>query len=106
MFGYREIETLKNRKEELLAQSAVNRHLLAVESQSFKARLAWVDIGIGWARKTRPAWIIAAPLLGFWVARKAASGSRLWRKLAFWWPLLRQAKTILKRFQTGLRMSE
>ena len=101
MFGYHEIETLSSRKQALLAQSGINRRLLVLESQRLQSSLAWVDRGIGLARKARPAWIIAAPLLGFWFARKVTRRSYWWAKLAFFWQLFRRASSIARRFQAA-----
>jgi hypothetical protein len=97
MFTHEEISA---RKKELLLQSELNRQLLARDSQRLQATLAWADTGIGLARKINPAWIIATPLLGFWFARRAASGSAPWGKVAFCWQLFQKASSILKRFRT------
>jgi hypothetical protein len=100
MFAHEEMNALQSRKQELLLQSEVNRRMLARDSKRLQATLAWADSGIDLARKINPAFMIAAPLLGFWLARRAASGSAPWGKVAFCWQLFRKASSILKRLKT------
>jgi hypothetical protein len=85
MAEYGEAESLMRRKQELLAQSEVNRRALAAQSQRIHSALAWIDVGIDLVRRARPALIIVAPLAGFWLARKATFRSRVWSTLAFCW---------------------
>ena len=61
MFGNRQLESLEQRKAELLKQSAKNRALLQAETPKLQAVAQWVDLGIGVAQKARAGWAALSP---------------------------------------------
>ena len=54
----------------MLRRSAANRSVLAQEVRNLRPVAAWVDLGIGVARKVRMGWSVLAPLLSQWQTRK------------------------------------
>ena len=73
MFGDGEIDSCAQRKAALLRQSAIHRQALIQEAQNIQPMVAWVDFGIGVARKVSAAWVTLAPLLSLCRTRKEAS---------------------------------
>jgi hypothetical protein len=69
------LDALQIRKQELLAESTVNRHVLRLETGSIQLRLE--RFKLGW---WQTGWKFAAPLAGFLVARKFKAADGLFRK--------------------------
>ncbi len=61
MFGNRSLESLEQRKAELLKQSAHNRAILLAEAPKLRAVAQWVDTGIVVAQKARAGWAALSP---------------------------------------------
>jgi hypothetical protein len=57
----------------LLRQSTANRQALAEVAQNLQPVIAWVDLGVTFARKARSALSTLAPLLSLWGSRKSES---------------------------------
>ncbi len=74
MIRNQELERLHIRKLELLAQSQSNRAQLAATWARLRGPASTLERGISFFRKTRYLWMLAAPVLGFFAAKK-------WRKL-------------------------
>jgi hypothetical protein len=80
MFRHERISDLERRQDELVLQSDVHRHVLALESAAWAQRLAWVEALSQPASRPRR-WLIPAALLGGVLA------ARGWRTLVRWLPI-------------------
>jgi hypothetical protein len=70
MAGKREIASLEEYKRELLARSEVHRQNLALHTKELQSSFAWVPRTVGAARSIAPILAVAAPIAGFFFARK------------------------------------
>jgi hypothetical protein len=94
------LKALQTRKRELLLESELNRQLLRLDVARLSIEADKFRRGYGWARR---AWILAAPLAGFLIARKRgkaagafAKGSLLFTALREGWKVwstMREART-------------
>jgi hypothetical protein len=95
MFANRELTRLSLRKAELLADSDALRGKLLQDWAKLRPTVAWVEGGMRLTRRIRPLLLVAAPLLGFWLARKGQSGlGGWWRKLLVGWRLWRSVAAV------------
>jgi hypothetical protein len=65
-----QVNELEARKRLLLIQSEGYRHSIDGEIRNIKAATAWVPKTIQVARTVYPAFLVAAPLLGYFFGRK------------------------------------
>jgi len=76
MFGQRQLNELHARKELLLVQADAHRQLIALDAQNIVHALGWLDsVHRAW-QHLKPLASMAAPVAGFYAARK---GRSLWR---------------------------
>jgi hypothetical protein len=75
MAGKREITSLDAYKRELLARSEVYRQSLALQTQELQSSVAWVPRSLGLVRSVAPIFALAAPIAGFFFARKKLTDS-------------------------------
>ena len=83
MVGLAELESLQVRKQELLAQSEANRRVLHAECENLRGAAESVGRGFSFLREARPALFLAAPVLGFLLARKWRPVGRVARNVIF-----------------------
>ena len=67
---YPELTQLRIRKQKLLAQSESNRTQLAAAVEDLRGPVSTMERGISFFRETRFLWMLAAPVAGFFVAKK------------------------------------
>jgi len=87
---------LQKHKQALVAQSELCRAMLQVECAQLEHTLAWVDGGLRLAKSFSPWLALAAPLAGFFLARKRSGLRGLWLKGWAGWRLLRRAWSALR----------
>jgi hypothetical protein len=76
MVGQTRLEELHARKELLLLQADAQRRLIALEAANTAIALRWVEsVQRAWEQVSPLVWL-AAPVAGFYVARRARS---VWR---------------------------
>jgi len=76
MFAQTQLKELRARKELLLLEAGVERELLTLEAQNVAHALRWVEpLHRGWQHVKPLAWV-AAPVVGFYLARQSRS---MWR---------------------------
>ncbi len=97
-----ELNTLRERKRELLVASEVQRRVLAVECAALQDRFAWLKPSIDFARRLQPLAGFALPLYRAWAARNAdATGPRSWLKtLASALPVAMKFATAFAQFRS------
>ena len=66
MPAHKTIDSLAERKSELLQRSHEHRQVLAAEASKLRPLAEWVDLGVTTARQVRKGWEIAGPLLAAW----------------------------------------
>jgi hypothetical protein len=76
----REITSLDEYKRELLARSEVYRQTLALQRAELQSSFAWVPRSVGTVRSILPLLAVAAPIAGFFFARKKFTASPRLRK--------------------------
>lgn len=94
------LKALHARKQALLLESELNRQMLRLEAARLSIETDKFRRGYGWAQR---AWILAAPLAGFLIARQRgkvagalAKGSLLFTALRTGWKVwsaMREART-------------
>ena len=91
MFGQTRLKELRSRKELLLVQADAHRQLITLDAQNVVHALRWLDsVHRAWQR-FKPLMRMAAPVAGFYMARK---GRSLWR----WAALLVEGGRWVRRF--------
>ncbi len=75
------LDDLARQKRLLLVEADLRRAVLAVELDRAARPLQWLGQAGHQARRWRPVWLVAAPLLGFMLARRARGLGR-WIELA------------------------
>lgn len=70
MSGTGQVAPFAQRKAVLLQQSAAHRQTLVEEAQNLAPAVAWVDLGIGVARKASGILSALAPLFSLWRTRQ------------------------------------
>jgi hypothetical protein len=73
MFATAEIKALRNKKQQLLLESEINRQVLVLECIQLKSSFRWTQTGVRWFKTIPPAWLILAPVAGYLVARSFRS---------------------------------
>jgi hypothetical protein len=69
MVGKRERDRLRLRKQALILESEINRHLLATEWRKTQSATAWVGEAARWGQRARAWWPLVVPALGALVGR-------------------------------------
>jgi hypothetical protein len=64
------VNSLQERKKELLAQSEAYRQAMAVEIRNIKASVFWIPRTVETVRKVSPFLVWGAPLLGILIGRR------------------------------------
>jgi hypothetical protein len=90
MFGQARLNELRSRRELLLAQADAHRQLITLDVQNVVHSLRWVDSFQRIWQQLKPLASLAAPVAGFYGARK---GRSLWR----WAVLLFEAGRRVRR---------
>jgi hypothetical protein len=75
MAAKREITSLDDYKRELLARSDLYRQTLTLQTQELRSSVAWVPRSLGMVRSIAPILAVAAPIAGFFFARKKITGN-------------------------------
>ena len=76
MFGQTQLNELRSRRELLLAQADAQRQLMALDAENVVHTLRWLDsVHRAW-QHLKPLASMAAPVAGFYAARK---GRSLWQ---------------------------
>jgi hypothetical protein len=88
------MKQLALRREELLAESRINRQTLALEWQHIGVSLAWARSGMELAKSLRPLWMLLAPLAGVAAARQWRSIQGLWRKGRLLWSIVGRLRAL------------
>ena len=92
MFGQTRLKELHARKELLLVQADAHRQLIALDAQNVVHALRWLDsVHRAW-QHFRPLASMAAPVAGFYMARK---GRSLWRGVVLLVEVGRRVRQIL-----------
>ena len=92
MFWQTRLNELRSRKELLLVQADAHRQLIALDAQNVVHALGWLNtVERAWQR-IKPLASMAAPVAGFYMARK---GRSLWRWAALLVEVGRRARRIL-----------
>jgi len=76
MFGQAKLADLQIRKQMLLIQADAQRRLLVVDAKSVATSLHWVETVHRVWQQIKPLALMAAPVAGFFVARR---GRSLWQ---------------------------
>ena len=76
MFGQTKLNELRSRRELLLAQADAHRQLITLDAENVVHTLRWVDSFHRTWQHLKPLASMAAPVAGFYAARK---GRSLWR---------------------------
>jgi hypothetical protein len=101
MFGAARLELLQQRKQELLRTLDEERRRITSECAVVRERLAWVEKVARVADQISPFLGVAAPLIGFLLARRAsASGSGL-QRLASVLPLATRLLAAIRQLRQG-----
>ena len=92
MFGQTQLNELRSRKELLLAQADAQRQLIALDAQNVVHALRWLDsVHRAW-QHVKPLASVAAPVAGYYMARK---GRSLWRWVVLLVEVGRRVRRIL-----------
>ncbi len=94
MVGFAELESLQVRKQELLARSEANRRALHSECENLRDAAASVGRGFSFLREARPALLLAAPVLGFLLARQWRRAGRVARNVILGWRIMNSLRTV------------
>ena len=94
MVGLAELEALQIRKQELLARSEANRRALHAECEHLRDAAASVGRGFSFLREARPALFLAAPALGFLLARRWRRAGRVARNVILGWRIMNGLRTV------------
>jgi len=92
MFGQTRLNELRTRKELLLVQANAQRQLIALDAQNVVHALRWLDsVHRAW-QHIKPLASMAAPVAGYYMARK---GRSLWRWVVLLVEVGRRVRRIL-----------
>ncbi len=92
MFGQTRLNELRTRKELLLVQASAQRQLIALDAQNVVHALRWLDsVHRAW-QHVKPLASMAAPVAGYYMARK---GRSLWRWVVLLVEVGRRVRRIL-----------
>ncbi len=91
-----QLTELQRHKHALLAQSELYRGMLQLEYARLEHNLAWVDGGLRLVKSFSPWLALAAPLAGYFLARKRSGRRGLWLKGWAAWRLLRRVWPALR----------
>jgi len=92
MFGQTRLNELRIRKELLLVQANAQRQLIALDAQNVVHALRWLDsVHRAW-QHVKPLASMAAPVAGYYMARK---GRSLWRWVVLLVEVGRRVRRIL-----------
>ena len=92
MFGQTRLNELRTRKELLLVQASAQRQLIALDAQNVVHALRWLDsVHRAW-QHIKPLASMAAPVAGYYMARK---GRSLWRWVVLLVEVGRRVRRIL-----------
>ena len=92
MFGQTRLNELRTRKELLLVQANAQRQLIALDAQNVVRALRWLDsVHRAW-QHVKPLASMAAPVAGYYMARK---GRSLWRWVVLLVEVGRRVRRIL-----------
>jgi len=92
MFGQTRLNELRTRKELLLVQANAQRQLIALDAQNVVHALRWLDsVHRAW-QHVKPLASVAAPVAGYYMARK---GRSLWRWVVLLVEVGRRVRRIL-----------
>jgi len=92
MFGQTRLNELRTRKELLLVQANAQRQLIALDAQNVVHALRWLDsVHRAW-QHVKPLASMAAPVAGYYMARK---GRSLWRWVVLLVEVGRRVRRIL-----------
>ncbi len=97
MFIGPQVRELQLRRQELLAESQINRHTLILEWQHLKTSLAWARTSFEVVKSLQPLWVLLAPVAGLVAARK-------WRSVQGWWHRGTLVWRIASRFLAAWRL--
>ena len=97
MFGNGELTRLAARKAELLAESRAHREALIADCTRLQPVITLAENISSVVRRVLPLCLVAAPLLGFWAARKGTGG--FWGKLQSGWRLWQTISELWKGFR-------
>ncbi len=92
MFGQTRLNELRTRKELLLVQASAQRQLIALDAQNVVHALRWLDSVHRVWRHIKPLASMAAPVAGYYMARK---GRSLWRWVVLLVEVGRRVRRIL-----------
>ena len=95
------LETLRRRKQLLVARSEIQRLTLALEAARIREATAWVPTAAEWVRGAAPWLLIAAPVAGFLLGRKPRSVRSLVAKAIWGWGIYRRIARSLAVFGKG-----
>jgi len=92
MFGQTRLNELRTRKELLLVQANAQRQMIALDAQNVVHALRWLDsVHRAW-QHVKPLASMAAPVAGYYMARK---GRSLWRWVVLLVEVGRRVRRIL-----------
>jgi hypothetical protein len=92
------IESLAQRREQLLAESDRLRQQVAEDITRLEPLFGWADRGYSVARSVITAWPLVAVAAGFLIARKRRGSVSTLTRILSWWKLARNAYGLWKAF--------
>ena len=98
MFANAVIESLQVRKQQLIAESALNRSTLLLQWNQVKQATTWTKPGLDLLTRM-PALLWLVPVAGFFIARLWRTPRRPWSKWGFAWQLASRAWQVLSFFR-------
>jgi hypothetical protein len=106
MFATETLDDIRRRKRVLVARSDVHRAMLQLEFVRLRPNLAYLETGANLFKRSRPLWMVAAPVIGLWVARRLKPVVT-WLPTAFVvWKTAQKGLALWRRFQQSLSSSE
>ena len=82
MLGREELDKLAEEKQVLLVESSLNRVALQTELQSLRSASGWMRAASGGAGGLTPLLVVAAPVAGYLLGRRAGSSGSWLRRTA------------------------
>ena len=101
MLKSQELNQLQARKAQLIAVSDLQRRTLAGSCGELREKLAWIEVGVEVAGRSRPVLALIAPIAGFLLARGWRKGIGFASMLTTTWTVGRQALRLWKNFREG-----
>jgi hypothetical protein len=99
MFATETLDDVRRRKRALVAQSEVHRAMLQLEFVRLRPYVAYFETGASLYKKSRPLWMVVAPVIGLWATRRLQRGLA-WLPTAFVvWKTARKGLTLWRGFQ-------